>query len=61
MAEIWNHKMINKSVNQLWKSDTDTNFQKNPIGVKSMRIALAVSAIKCQIMHINNSVTGVSS
>lgn len=53
--------MINKSVNQLWKSDTDTDVQKNLIGVKSTRIALAVSAIKCQIMHINNSVTGVSS
>ena len=53
--------MINKSVNQLWRSNSDTNFQKDPIGVKSVRVALAVSTIKCQIMHINNSVTGACS
>lgn len=52
--------MINKSVNQLWKSNSDTNFQKDPIGVKSMRVALVESTIKCQITHIN-SVTGACS
>ena len=53
--------MINKNVNHLWKSNSDTNFQKDPIGVKSMRVTLVVSTVKCQIMHINNSVSGACS
>ena len=34
MAKMQNHKMINKSVDHLWKSTVASKFQKDPTAVK---------------------------